>query len=147
MRTLPLIPLSVLITSLAANPQAAEDVLVDYIVENASSIPAPLVEVETSGANGPSLFESAGCAECHAAPGYEDAPAIGPELYGVGDRLTAGEIRLMIVNPAILLPQTDMPAYYSIGQIGEVSDDLVGRTRLTAVEVEELVGWLATVAE
>lgn len=131
---------------LLASTVAAEDALVDYVVENGASIPDPLVEVQGAERDGAALFASAGCGECHIAPGGADGPAIGPDLTGVVERLTAGEIRLTIVNPAILNPETEMPAYYAVGVLGEAPENLVGRTRLTAAEVERLVAWLSAPA-
>lgn len=127
---------ALLLVTLIAPAAAAEAPLVDYVVENAASIPAPLVEGAADPAAGAAVFDAAGCAGCHGA----DA---GPDLAGVGARLSEGAIRLAIVNPAILWPETAMPAYYAIGRLGEVPDDLVGRTRLSAGEVEALVAWLA----
>lgn len=131
-----------LLTALAP-AAAAEEALVDYIVENAAAIPAPLAPGGDAAA-GPAIFEAAQCAGCHAAPGNEDAPPIGPDLAGVGARLTEGEIRLMIVAPMVPFPETEMPGYYIVGQIGEVPDELVGRTRLSALEIEHLVAWMKT---
>ena len=134
-----------LLLAICAVPAAlsAEEAIVDYVVENGATIPVPLAEGEYERAAGAALYRSAGCADCHKAPGASDAPAIGPDLSGAGARLTAGEIRLSIVNPAILNPATEMPAYYDVGALGDVPDELVGRTRLTAKEVEALVAWLA----
>lgn len=117
---------------------------VDYVVRDAASIPEPLVDLPPGlRVGGAIVFERAGCSECHRTPGKPDAPAIGPDLTGVGGRLTEGEIRLMIVDPRIPLPQVEMPAYYAVGVFGVAPDELVGRTRLSAVEVERLVEWLA----
>ncbi|MEL7463968.1 MAG: c-type cytochrome [Pseudomonadota bacterium] len=140
-----LLPLLLIAAPLAAAAQT--EALVDYVVENGSTIPDPLAEWEGGVEAGAALHQSAGCADCHAAPGFEDAPAIGPDLSGVADRLTEGETRLMVVNPRIVLPETDMPAYYAVGQIGEVPDDLVGRTRLTPLEVEQIVAWLMSLSD
>lgn len=122
---------------------SANEALVDYIVVDAASIPAPLVAWDGPAEAGAAVFAASGCADCHRAPGHEEAPRIGPDLAGIGNRLTQGEIRLMIVEPSISNPETEMPAYYSIGVVGEVEDDLVGRTRLGAAEVEQLVLWLS----
>lgn len=130
---------ALLLVTLIAPAAAAEAPLVDYVVENAASIPAPLVEGAADPAAGAAVFDAAGCAGCHGA----DAPDAGPDLAGVGARLSEGVIRLAIVNPAILWPETAMPAYYAIGRLGEVPDDLVGRTRLSVGEVEALVAWIS----
>jgi sulfur-oxidizing protein SoxX len=123
---------------------AASAPLVDYVVENASSIPDPLVAWDGPSAMGAAVFVESGCVDCHRAPGFEGGPNIGPDLADAGARLTPGEIRLMIVEPAISTPETEMPAYYSVGIAGAVDDDLVGRTRLSAEEVEQLVAWLSS---
>ncbi|MEL6793878.1 MAG: c-type cytochrome [Pseudomonadota bacterium] len=132
---------------LIAAPLVAEEALVDYVVEDGSAIPEPLATWDGGAEAGAALHLSAGCADCHAAPGFQDAPAVGPDLAGVANRLTEGEMRLMVVNPRIVLPETDMPAYYAVGQIGEVPDELVGRTRLTPLEVEQIVAWLMSLGE
>ena len=133
-----------LLSLLIAFPAVAEEALVDYVVENGASIQAPLVDWDGGAEPGEAVFANAGCADCHAAPGYEDAPSIGPDLTDVGARLTEGELRLMIVNPAIVLPNTEMPAYYEVGVLGRAPDELVGRTRLAPTEIEQLVAWLST---
>lgn len=131
---------------LIAGIAAADDRFVDYVVENASAIPEPLTDWSGDADIGASLFAATGCTNCHKAPGYDDAPNIGPDLTGIASRLSTGEIRLMIVEPSIRYAQTDMPAYYSIGIKGSVPDELVGRTRLSADEVEQLVAWLSTLS-
>lgn len=134
----------ILTALLIACPAAAQEALVDYVVENGAAIPAPLSDWSGDAAVGARVFAENGCADCHAAPGHEAAPAIGPDLSGVGARLTEGEMRLMIVNPAVILPDTDMPAFYEVGVLGEVPDELVGRTRLSPTEIEQIVAWLAS---
>lgn len=135
-----------LISLLLAAPCAgafAEDPLVDYTVVDAVEIPEPLTVWSGDPEAGAAVFEAAGCAACHRAPGHEDAARIGPDLRGVGARLSPGEMRLTIVEPRIAAPETDMPAYYAVGVYGEAPDELVGRTRLSAREIEQLVAWLA----
>ncbi len=121
---------------LLAPAAAAEEALVDYVVEDAAAIPAALAPPAGGPDIAAALFESAGCAGCHGA-------GKGPDLSDIGARLTEGEIRLMIVEPRIVYPETEMPAYYTPGRFGEAPDELVGRTRLSAGEIEALVAWLA----
>lgn len=125
-----------------------EPALADYTVVDAVEIPAPLVEltgarsaIEAAGA---AVFEEAGCAACHRAPGHWRAPRIGPDLSDAGARLSPGEIRLMVVEPRIMRADTDMPSYYAVGVYGEAPDELVGRTRLSAAQIERVVAWLAS---
>lgn len=114
---------------------ALAEPLSDYIVLNARIIPAPLTDWSGDPAPGEALFATAGCAGCH-----DGTKA--PDLADVKERMSEGEIRLAIVEPRILWPETDMPAYYEPGKSGEVEDELVGRTRLSALEVEQLVAYL-----
>ena len=56
------------------------------------------------------------CLLCHSGP--FPAPhlqgTVGPSLDGVGSRLSRGEIRLRLVDPAKLNPDTVMPPYYAV---------------------------------
>lgn len=123
----------------------AEDVaLSPYTVENAASVPEPLGGHIGDVAVGPAVFARMECGVCHALPGEEPGGAIGPDLSDVGARLTPGEIRLMVIDPRIIFPDTDMPGYYAVGVYGEAPDEQVGRTLLTAQEVEAVVAWLST---
>lgn len=121
-----------LLPLLLAAPAGA---LVDYVVVDGAAIPAPLVDWSGGPEPGAALYESAGCAGCHDGP---DAP----DLSDIGARLTAGELRLTIVEPRILFPETEMPAYYTPGRYGEAPDDLVGVTRLDALEIEQIIAYL-----
>lgn len=109
--------------------------LVDYVVVDGASIPAPLAAWSGGPGPGEALYESAGCAGCH------DGPAA-PGLGDIAARLTVGELRLSIVEPRILFPGTKMPAYYTPGRHGEAPDDLVGATRLSALEIEQIIAYL-----
>lgn len=126
-----------LICMLAATAARAEE-LVDYEVLNAREIPAPLVEWAGDPAEGEAAASAAGCFDCH-----NKKLSIAPLLEGASERLNEGEIRLMIVEPRIRFPETDMPAYYAPGVFGEDPDELVRRTRLSAAEIEAVVAWLA----
>lgn len=125
-----------LVLALILAPITAEAaVLVDYVVNDGASIPAPLADWSGGPGPGEALYRSAGCAACHDGP---DAP----DLADIGRRLTIGEIRLMIVEPRIPFPETAMPAYYTPGRMGEAPDELVGATRLTALEIEQIIAYL-----
>lgn len=126
-----------LIVTLAAGAAGA-GTLVDYEVVNARAIPAPLTEWSGDPEEGAAAAARAGCFDCH-------NPKLnkGPRLDDVGERLSEGEIRLMIVEPRIRFPETTMPSYYAPGVYGEAPDELVGRTRLDAEEIEAIVAWLS----
>jgi len=111
--------------------KAAE--LAPYIVVNANAIPKPLIEGPADPELGAALMLGAGCSACHQ-----------KDLNRISDRMTEGEMRLMIVAPEIRTPDTAMPAYYKVGIYGEAPDDQVGKTRLSAAEIEAIIAYLKT---
>jgi sulfur-oxidizing protein SoxX len=86
------------------------------------------------------------CLLCHAGP--FPAPhlqgTIGPRLNGVGSRLTEGEIRLRIADPARVVPNTVMPGYYLTEGLNRVGRQWQGKTILTAQQIEDVVAFLVT---
>lgn len=102
-----------------------------YTVVNANAIPEPLFAGPADAELGAALMLGAGCSACHQ-----------KDLNRISQRMTDGEMRLMIVAPEVRAPGTDMPAYYEVGVYGEVPDDQVGKTRLNAAEVEAIIAYL-----
>ncbi len=125
-----LVPMFILVAAAVS----ADSPLVAYTVVDATAIPAPLVEGAADPDRGGVLMLSAGCSACHQ-----------KDLNSVSDRLSDGEIRLMIVAPEIRVPETTMPAYYIVGEYGDAPDDLVGRTRLSAPDIEAIIAYLKTI--
>ncbi len=137
------------IVVLAGSGQAAEPV-VAYTITNGSEITISLTGVPGDAARGQALFGGearAGCPACHGVPGAAGAAASTPDLAGVGGRLSAGAIRLWIVAPVAIDPETAMPAFYAAGQRGQADDPLYGGPALTAAEVEDLVAYLAALRD
>ncbi len=132
---------------------AAEPV-VAYRITNAEEIPDSLTGAPGDAVRGAGLYQSeprAGCPACHgmpgAAPGVDDPKLeAAPDLTAIGDRLSPGTIRLWIVAPQVLDPETAMPAYYAAGQRQGADDPLYGGPALTAGEIEDLVAYLAGLA-
>lgn len=78
----------------------------------------------------------------------ERLPAtIGPDLRGVGSRLTAGQIRLRLVDSSVLNPETVMPAYHRMDGLVRVGQAWRGRPVLSAQQIEDAVAWLVTLKE
>jgi sulfur-oxidizing protein SoxX len=88
------------------------------------------------------------CIICHAMPIPElssDAFGdIGPSLAGIGSHLSAPELRQRIVDPRVLSPDTVMPPYFVTTGLTRVQTAYVGKTILSAQEVEDLVAYLAS---
>jgi sulfur-oxidizing protein SoxX len=88
------------------------------------------------------------CLACHMMPIAEQPlhGTVGPPLYGVGARLTEGQIRLRIVDERQVNPMTIMPGFYSDPrQANRVANEYWGKTYLTAQQVEDLVAYLVTI--
>ncbi len=60
----------------------------------------------------------------------------------VGRRLGEGALRLWLVAPQVIAPETRMPAYYGLGQRMDPADPRFGEPLLTAAEIENLVAYL-----
>ena len=90
--------------------------------------------------------EVSACLLCHSGP-FPDPHLqgnVGPSLDGVGSRLTPGEIRLRLVDPAKLNPDTVMPSYTAVDGLTRVGKGWAGRPVLTAQQIEDVVAFLAT---
>jgi len=87
------------------------------------------------------------CVLCHAGP-FPDPHLQGtlaPDLTGVGARLSAGQLRLRIVDMKRLNPDSIMPTYYGIvtnSNDTRVAEGWRGKPVLTAGEIEDLVAYL-----
>ena len=87
------------------------------------------------------------CLACHAMPVNEEKfhGTVAPPLDGIATRLTAGQLRLRVVDEQSLNPYTIMPGYYrNPEKHNRVSNEHYGKTVLTAQEVEDVVAYLQT---
>ena len=86
------------------------------------------------------------CLLCHSGPFPEERfqGDLGPNLAGVGGRLSAGQIRLRIVDASRVNPQTIMPPYYRKEGLSRVAPSHAGKTVLTAQQIEDVVAFLST---
>jgi sulfur-oxidizing protein SoxX len=93
-------------------------------------------------------FSKGDCNACHRlpAPGMQaDAFGdIGPDLAGVGSRLTAPQLRQQIVDARAIDPDTLMPPFHAITGLTRVDPKYAGLPILTDQEVEDLVAYLTT---
>jgi sulfur-oxidizing protein SoxX len=93
--------------------------------------------------------EVGNCLICHKVP--EPAELfqgdLGPDLRGIGKRLTAGQIRLRLVDQSRLNPQTMMPPYHRVDGLNRVAARYRGKPLLTAQEVEDVVAYLETLTQ
>ncbi|TCD11954.1 sulfur oxidation c-type cytochrome SoxX [Oricola cellulosilytica] len=91
------------------------------------------------------------CLACHAVTDQSEQlfhGEVGPPLDGVGDRWSEAELRAILVNSkAIFSEDTIMPGFYTLDVGVDVREDLVGKTILTAEQVEDVVAYLITLKE
>ena len=86
------------------------------------------------------------CLLCHSGPFPEERfqGNIGPDLNGIGARLSEGQIRLRVADPGRLNPATIMPAYFRSESLTRVARAFQGKTVLTAEQIEDVVAFLTT---
>jgi sulfur-oxidizing protein SoxX len=112
----------------------------------------PLTGIPGDPARGRAIVadrEAGLCILCHAAP-LPEVPFmgdLGPDLAGVGGRLTVPELRERIVDSRRVNPDTIMPPYHSDANLTRVGARWEGTTILTGQEVEDVVAYLATLAD
>lgn len=113
------------------------------------AIPRPLGDLSGQTQRGEAVVrdrERGNCLICHqgADPSEPFQGSIGPPLKGVGLRLDAGQIRLRLVDSAILNPQTVMPPYFRTENLHDVAPQYRGKPGLSAQEIEDVVSYLAS---
>lgn len=121
--------------------------LVPYTVEN-GQIRKPLTATPGDPIEGQKVIlgsKLGNCLACHSMPikGAVDPGNVGPDLRGIG-AAPAGQLRLRIVNPKLIDPQTIMPAYYRVAGLNRVSPEFAGKPILTAQQVEDVIAFLGT---
>jgi L-cysteine S-thiosulfotransferase len=91
------------------------------------------------------------CLACHAVTALSKEQFHGdvaPALDGAADRWSVEELRAIVVDSKqVFTKDTMMPAFYSLNVGINVRKDLVGKTILTAQQVEDVVAFLATLKE
>ena len=132
----------------ASAASVADDTLVPYTITD-NAIAASLTGKPGDPVEGKKVVvdrKLGNCLGCHSMPivGEADMGNVGPDLHGVGNRLTASQIRLRIVNTLALDPTTIMPSYYRVTGLEQVGKKFVGKPILTAEQVENVVAYLAT---
>lgn len=135
------------VASAGASAFAAE--LVAYKVVDEISIPEPLTGEPGDPERGRKVAinrKQGNCLACHVMPIPEESfhGETGPDLNGVAERYTAGELRLRIVNPKVINPDTFMPAFYRTEGLHRVAKDFQGKPILEAQQVEDLIAYLMT---
>lgn len=122
----------------------------DVKIENLA-VAQPLTGQAGDVAEGRKVFanrKQGNCLACHANSEMSEQlfhGEVGPTLDGVASRWKPEMLRTIVVNAkAVFTDQTVMPGFYSLDVGENVRKDLIGKTILTAQQVEDVVAYLAT---
>jgi len=134
--------------ALSTNVIAAEKMMAKFMIKD-DAIAKSLTGKPGNAANGRKLAinrKKGNCLACHKMPVPEQPfhGDVGPDLKDVASRLSEGEVRLRLVNPKMLNPDTIMPAFYRKDGFVRVLKKFKGKTMLSAAEVEDVVAYTMT---
>jgi sulfur-oxidizing protein SoxX len=88
------------------------------------------------------------CILCHSGPfGTQFQGDLAPTLTGTGNRWTANQLRLRLVDAAHFNPDTIMPSYYRVDGLTRVSRNWTGKPVLNADQIEDIVAYLASLRD
>lgn len=130
----------------ATSPTAPGDVKIENL-----AIASSLTGQAGDAAAGRKIFanrKQGNCLACHANSEMSEHlfhGGVGPVLDGVASRWQPEMLRTIVVNAkAVFTQETVMPGFYSLDVGENVREDLIGKTILTAQQVEDVVAYLAT---
>ncbi len=146
LKTLLLTGLLACCTAVIADVTAPGDVKVENL-----AVAKPLTAQAGDVAEGRKVFanrKQGNCLACHANSEMSEQlfhGEVGPSLDGVASRWKPEMLRTIVVNAkAVFTDETVMPGFYSLDVGENVRKDLIGKTILTAQQVEDVVAYLAT---
>lgn len=87
------------------------------------------------------------CLACHQVSSLKSEDfhgEFGPSLDGVAGRYTEAQLRLIIADPKRIFTDTVMPAFFKNDGLSRVRPEFVGKSILTAAQVEDVVAYLKT---
>jgi sulfur-oxidizing protein SoxX len=124
--------------------------LARYKVTDGIAIAKPLSAKPGDAANGRKVManrKKGNCLACHKIDQMKEIQfhgEIGPELSDIAGRMPAGQIRLRLVDPKSVNAETIMPAMYKNEGLHRVRKKFIGKTILSAQEVEDVIAFMMT---
>ena len=137
--------------ALLASTAVAQEALRPYTIVG-DAIPASLTGAAGDPVRGRAVVidrRLGACLLCHTGPFAEEKfqGTLAPDLSGAGSRWSEGQLRLRLVDPTRLNPDTIMPAYYRVQGLTRVGHDWRGKPILTAQEIEDVIAFLMTLRD
>ena len=122
------------------------------VVVHAQTMDTALTEVPGDPARGRAIVTTRQiglCVLCHGGPfpNRHLHGSIAPDLAGVGTRLTPGEIRLRLVDPAAANPDSIMPSYRRASGAVRPGRAFQDKAILSDAAIEDVVAFLVTLKE
>jgi sulfur-oxidizing protein SoxX len=134
-----------LLALLLSGPVSAQTVVGDAIPQSLTGQPGDAARGRAIVAN----RQVGLCLLCHSGPFPEERfqGNLAPSLSGAGSRWSEGQLRLRIVDAGRLNPATIMPPYYRTEGLERVARAFVGKSILSAAQIEDVIAFLATLKE
>lgn len=143
-----------LAVTLSGIAMAGEIAPTDVSFTDDNEVAASLTGKPGDAAKGREIFSSrklGNCLACHENSDQKDQlfhGDVGPSLDGAADRWSEAQLRAIVVNSKkVFTKDTVMPGFYSVEVGVNPRKDLVGKTILTAEQIEDVVAYLATLKE
>ncbi|MDA9466996.1 sulfur oxidation c-type cytochrome SoxX [Bradyrhizobium sp. CCBAU 53415] len=114
------------------------------------SLPKSLTGAPGNAAAGKKVFLTrtlGNCLACHQVTSLKSEDfhgEFGPSLDGVAGRYTEAQLRLIVADPKRVFTNTVMPAFFKNDGLSRVRPEFVGKSILTAVQVEDVIAFLKT---
>jgi len=127
--------------------RAAETIKLDVID---GALPKSLTSAPGNADAGQKVFLNrtlGNCLACHQVSSLKSEEfhgQVGPSLDGVASRYSEAQLRLIVANPKLIFADTVMPAFYRNEGLNRVRPEFVGKSILTAAQVEDVVAFLET---
>lgn len=136
---------------LASGLAMAETVAPEAVEITDMALPQALTDKPGDPKEGRLIFAGrklGNCLACHANTDLSKElfhGEVGPSLDGVAERWSPEQLRAIVVDAKhVFGEQTVMPGFYSLDVGANVAEKFVGKTILTAQEVEDVVAYLTT---